>query len=133
MGGFSYPRSARLVRGWEYDYVFRTGRRKRGALVRLLFAPGPDGATRFGLAVGGRQGGSADRNRGKRILREAVRRLRPWTRKGIWMVVMLTDMGLKANAREVYEEMAKLCHESGLLADEWPGLQWMPRRGADSA
>jgi ribonuclease P protein component len=101
--------------------------------VRLLFAPGPDGATRFGLAVGGRQGGSADRNRGKRILREAVRRLRPWTRKGIWMVVMLTDMGLKANAREVYEEMAKLCRESGLLADEWPGLQWMPRRGADSA
>ncbi len=101
--------------------------------MRLLFAPGPDGATRFGLAVGSRQGRSAKRNRGKRILREAVRRLRPWIREGMWIVVMLTDAGLKANAREVYREMAKLCRESGFLSDEWPGLQWMPHRGADNA
>ena len=44
----------RLKKGWEYDYVFRTGSRFKGELVRLLFVEAPDDRTRIGLAVGKR-------------------------------------------------------------------------------
>lgn len=45
----------------------------------VVEAPGVDGATRVGLAVGRAVGGAVERNRAKRRLREAVRiaRVRP--------------------------------------------------------
>ncbi|WP_024822488.1 ribonuclease P protein component [Aminobacterium mobile] len=114
----------RLKKGWEYDHVFRTGSRSKGELVRLLFVQAPDSCTRVGFAVGKRQGKAYVRNRGRRILREGVRRLLPWMKGPYWYVFSLRTAGLSAGSREVYYDMAKLLKGLGLLNDVWPGEKW---------
>lgn len=121
---FHYPRQDRLRKGWQFDLVFRTGRRENGALVRLLFVPSPDGTTRFGVAVGKQQGSSPVRSRGKRVLRESLRRLRPWVRQGYWVICMLRNTALEKKSTEVYEDMAKVFSRSGLMDQKWPGADW---------
>ncbi|MDD2453752.1 MAG: ribonuclease P protein component [Synergistaceae bacterium] len=126
-----FPRSSRLQRGWEYDLVFRTGKRLKGELVRLLFMEAPDGVTRIGFAVGRRQGKSHERNRGRRILRESFRRVLPWLNQGLWIVSSLRSAGLKANAREVYFDIARVLSSRGLLAEGWSGPNWeYPEEGS---
>lgn len=121
---FSYPRKDRLQKGWQFDLVFRTGRRENGALVRLLFLKAPDGKTRFAVAVGKKQGSSPVRSRGKRVLRESLRRLRPWVREGFWVICMLRNEALRKNARDIYEDAAKLAGRAGLMTSAWPGVDW---------
>lgn len=125
-----YPRRVRLKKGWEYDVIFRTGSRINGKLVRLLFLEVPNGETRFGLAVGKKQGNSVTRNLGRRKLKEAIRHLRKGVREGFWLVFSLSSRGLNANSREIYEEMLLLLRYKCLLKDGFTELphKWRTRQ-----
>ncbi|MGI6076298.1 MAG: ribonuclease P protein component [Pyramidobacter sp.] len=121
---FSYPASLRLKQGWEYDTLFRTGSRLKGRLVRLLFVKAPDGKTRFAMAVGKKLAKAHLRNRGRRMLKESVRRLYPWIREGWWFALMLTEQGLNAKAAEVYADLGAVLKKRGLMKNDWPGPAW---------
>ncbi|WP_239391207.1 ribonuclease P protein component [Cloacibacillus sp. An23] len=128
---FGFSSAARLKKGWQFDFVFRTGRRDSGALVRLLYVTNAEGPALAGVAVGKKIACGAQRVRGRRVLREAVRRLLPWTRDGVWIVASLRASGLEANARDVYSDLAACMKRRGLLAKDWPGADWSvdSRRG----
>lgn len=133
--GFRYPASLRLKQGWEYDTLFRTGGRFKGRLVRLLFVEAPDGRTRYGMAVGKRIAKSHLRNRGRRMLKESVRRLHPWVKDGCWFILSLNEQGLQAKADQVYADLAALMSRKGFMKDDWPGAVWdmrMALRAADT-
>jgi ribonuclease P protein component len=114
-----------IRKGWEFDLIFRTGLRVQGELVRLLFLK-ETGTTqpRVGYAVGKRQGKAHVRNRGKRVLREAFYRLRPWVQSGVTLVTSLKDRALQVKAHEVYYDMARVLRRHGLLTPDWPGARW---------
>jgi ribonuclease P protein component len=66
------PSRGRLSRSADFDRVFRNGRSHAGReLVLYVFPRGEDDAPRLGLSVSRKVGGAVERNRVKRLLREA--------------------------------------------------------------
>ena len=122
---FGLSAEARLHSPRQFDLIFRTGHRQTGRLVRLLFFESPTiDSTRFGVTVSKKIANAVKRVRGRRILREAIRRLKPWVKDGFWIVVSLRGAGLDVSAREIYFDLAKLMKRQDLLVSEWQNLDW---------
>jgi ribonuclease P protein component len=66
------PQRSRLSRSADFDRVFRSGRSHAGReLVLYVFPRADGGSSRLGLSVSRKVGGAVERNRVKRLLREA--------------------------------------------------------------
>ena len=113
-----FPSDVRLKKGWQFDLVFRTGRREKGALVRLFFVKAEGVHTQVGVAVGRKVANSVGRSRGKRVLRESLRRLLPHVKDGYQMVVSLRETGLGVNAKLIYRDLSRLFVRCDLIKQD---------------
>ena len=102
----------RLRTGAEFDAVSRSGARQDGRLFLLLGAPNGRAIDRLGLAVSRRVGGAVERNRARRLLREAFRRLERAGAPGLDLVVVarapLARQGQAEVDRELRERLLRI-------------------------
>lgn len=115
-------RKLRLRRSTDFEIVRKRGRSVSGALVVLAYRPNGLEYNRYGFAVGRRVGKAVRRNRVKRWLREAVRRLHPQLRQGYDLV--LIARGRLAEPSVTYHHVAgcvqELVRRAGLLETTEP-------------
>ncbi len=71
---FSLPKSARLRKPGEFRRVYAEGKRFEGRLMTVFVTPSTGGSQRLGITASKKAVGNAvQRNRAKRLLREAFR------------------------------------------------------------
>lgn len=98
-------RPLRLRHPFEFARVRKEGRSWSTPLVVLVLLPNGLEQNRYGFAVGRRIGKAAARNRVKRWMREAVRRLHPSLRQGYDIV--LIARGPLAQPDVTYQQVAE--------------------------
>jgi ribonuclease P protein component len=95
-----------------------------GPLFLLVAAENPHGFPRLGLAAGKRAGGAAQRNRAKRLLREAFRRSKPPANRALDLVFVpkreLALRSLEEVEHEYRERLQRLEARRGRAARPRP-------------
>lgn len=71
-GSFRFGRNRRLQSSEEFGTILRTGSRAATALLSLAIVPAP-GPGRIGISASTKVGGSVQRNRARRLVREYYR------------------------------------------------------------
>jgi ribonuclease P protein component len=105
---------ARLVSRSDFSRVYREGRRYAGQTLALYVRPTQVGR-RVGVTAGRGLGGAVVRNRAKRRLREAYRRIESRLCATGDIVVVARSGAAAAGFTEIMREMEALCTAGRLL------------------
>lgn len=117
-------RSRRLRRSYEVRHARSQGRPvAHGPLVaRILRHAARAESNRYAVIAGKKVGGSVERNRLKRLVREAIRRLDPSLKPGHDIVIVvrgrLDEMPTLAVAEQT---LSKICQRAGIVAKPQTG------------
>ncbi|MDR7401064.1 MAG: ribonuclease P protein component [Armatimonadota bacterium] len=115
------PRLGSLRGRAEFEKVYREGRRTGGTDVSVVVRPGGHSGVRVGIAVGRSAGGAVRRNRLRRRVREALRRLAGRMRSGYDVVVVARPPADRRPFPQLVSVLGRLLAQAGVVdADGGP-------------
>jgi ribonuclease P protein component len=89
MSRFSFPKCERLAKRPQFEVVMAKGRRKRvNTICTLFMLPNDLGRKRLGIIASKKIGNAVIRNRAKRKIREAFRRIKDRIGPGMDIVII---------------------------------------------
>ncbi|MCY4525485.1 MAG: ribonuclease P protein component [Anaerolineaceae bacterium] len=109
-------RRLRLRDDADFRRVRQSGRRYGSALMRLHVSAGPCSHNRYGLVAGKRVGGAVQRNRIRRQLREALRKLDAGLLQGHDLIVVAQPALAGVTGTAVQRELRLQLRRAGLLS-----------------
>ena len=111
------PARARLAQSRGFKAVYGRGRSYVTDLIVVYVLPRPGGSrVRFGFSVGKKVGGAVQRNRAKRLMREAARTLLPRISGGYDIVVVARSSAAAASFADVRADLEKLLMRAGVVS-----------------
>jgi ribonuclease P protein component len=111
-------RKFRLTSSNDYMRVRRTGKSFAHPLVVLVALPNDQERVRLAVSAGRRVGKAVQRNRAKRLLREAARAFIPEISPG-WDIVLVARQPLsEAGLQGAKEAIGSLLQRAGLFRDQ---------------
>jgi ribonuclease P protein component len=127
----------RLRRSEEFERVRAQGRRWRGKRLALNAAPAESNAveTRIGYIASKSLGNAVQRNRARRLMREAARSLQEIIPPG-WDVVLIAQPAMvqeNAQMQQVREELLWLMNKANIKRSPLNPTQALPAHGTPSS
>lgn len=109
MAGAVSPRDRRLHEGWQFRDVYQSGKSFHGSLMTLVSLTKPEDRGRHAFVASRKVGGAVQRNRAKRLLREAYRAI-PAERRDEprWRVWIARASCSRSTLSSVSAEMTRL-------------------------
>lgn len=108
METFPFPKSRRIRTSREFQRIFRGGRRIQGNWMQLTVRKGSSPITRIGLTVSRKYGKSHERNRFKRITREAFRLCCERLAPGLEINILPLRQAHMASMQDIQNELLSL-------------------------
>jgi ribonuclease P protein component len=113
-----YPKSARLSRASEFARLRREGSSFHGKLIVLsVLRIQPPESTRVGIITSRRVGGSVERHRVRRRLRELLRVSLPDLENGVWIALIARAGAARATFAELRDDWLRVAHKSVILRE----------------
>lgn len=119
-----YPKASRLLHRRDYERLMRHGRRRAGKWIQIeyrTFSSDPPFQAKLGITVTKKYGKAHDRNRFKRLIREAFRALpSTWTASFEFVVRPRGKHPLSTTPlswQDLLADLKGLLIENGLLQD----------------
>jgi ribonuclease P protein component len=108
-------RNFRLTRSTDFKRVRNAGKSYAHPLVVLVASPSTEETLKVGVTAGRSVGGAVERNRAKRLLREAMRLLIPGVRTG-WDLILIARKPLaNASFDQVQTTLLQLMQRAKLM------------------
>lgn len=109
-------RRERITEEHEYRTVIRKGKLVAGKAFKAYVLTGEDLERRAGFIAGKTVGGANDRNRARRVLREAYRTLKPGlVPEGFRIVFIAKPAAARFKVQQIRQEMAEKFAKLGFL------------------
>ncbi len=115
-GRATFPKTERLQYGREFRRVFDAGRKVAGplAVLHVLAVPGERAV---GIVTGRKLGNAVQRNRARRLLREAYRRHKHRLANGLHLVIVARRGIAGQPFARVEAEWLALCAQANILTE----------------
>jgi ribonuclease P protein component len=111
-------RQRRLTHSKEFREAYDQGRRWDGRCMTLWLRAGPGASLRLGVVSSRKVGGAVQRNRARRLLREAYRRNRCRFQGDADVVLIARRAILAATWPEIVEDLLSVAGRAGLMKEE---------------
>lgn len=109
MAGAVTPYDRRLRQGWQFREVYASGKSIHGTLMTLVSLARPEDHGRVAYVASRKVGGAVQRNRAKRLLREAFRAVPDARREEPrWRIWIARAACARSRFAEVSVEMERL-------------------------
>jgi ribonuclease P protein component len=103
-----FPKSARLLTNSHYKYMQRNSSRHFGELIAIDFRQGKSSPPKLGITVSKKFGKAHDRNRFKRVVREAFRELYPFLPQDLEINISPRKSGISLTKQAALTEIQSL-------------------------